>query len=107
HGNLAHFVDGQCAAFDLSAADTASHIAGLGFDAALWETWTCLSAGATLTLADEETRSSALLLRRWLNDEGVTIAFVPTMLAELLITMEWPAATRLRHLLTGGDTLHV
>src|SRR6185312_4997820 len=22
-------------------------------------------------------------------------------------TMEWPAATRLRHLLTGGDTLHV
>ena len=107
HGNLAHFVAWHHAAFDVTPADTASHLAGLGFDASIWETWTCLSAGATLTLADEETRSSALLLRQWLSDEQVSIGFVPTMLAELLIAMEWPAATRLRFLLTGGDTLHV
>jgi amino acid adenylation domain-containing protein len=107
HGNLAHLIDWHHAAFDVTAADTGSHIAGLGFDASIWEVWSALSAGATLTLADNETRSSALLLKQWLSDEHITIGFVPTPLAELLITMEWPAATKLRFLLTGGDTLHV
>jgi acyl-coenzyme A synthetase/AMP-(fatty) acid ligase/acyl carrier protein len=90
----------------MTAADTASHIAGLGFDASIWEVWPCLSAGGTLALADDETRSSAMLLRQWLCDEQVSIGFVPTPLAELLIAVDWPAA-KLRFLLTGGDTLHV
>jgi amino acid adenylation domain-containing protein len=107
HGNLTHLVDWHHEAFDLTAADRASHIAGLGFDASIWEVWPALSAGATLTLADDETRSSPTLLKRWLGDEQVSIGFVPTPLAELLIAMDWPAATKLRFLLTGGDTLHV
>jgi acyl-CoA synthetase (AMP-forming)/AMP-acid ligase II/acyl carrier protein len=37
----------------------------------------------------------------------VSIAFVPTSLAEILITTEWPSPVPLRFLLTGGDTLHV
>jgi amino acid adenylation domain-containing protein len=107
HGNLTHLVDWHHEAFDMTAADTASHIAGLGFDASIWEVWPCLSAGGTLVLADDETRSSALLLKQWLSDEQVSIGFVPTPLAELLIAMDWSAATKLRFLLTGGDTLHV
>jgi amino acid adenylation domain-containing protein len=107
HGNLEHLVAWHHAAFDVTAADVASHIAGLGFDASIWEVWSCLSAGATLTLAGDETRSSALLLQKWLLDEQVSIGFVPTPLAELLITTEWPSPTPLRFLLTGGDTLHV
>lgn len=107
HGNLAHLVAWHHAAFDVTAADVSSHIAGLGFDASIWEVWSCLSAGAALTLASDETRSSAPLLQRWLLDEQVSVGFVPTPLAELLITMEWPAQTKLRFLLTGGDTLHV
>jgi acyl-coenzyme A synthetase/AMP-(fatty) acid ligase/acyl carrier protein len=46
-------------------------------------------------------------LKQWLCEEQVSIAFAPTPLAERLITTEWPAAARLRFLLTGGDTLHV
>jgi amino acid adenylation domain-containing protein len=107
HGNLSYLVNWHHAAFGVTAADTASHIAGLGFDASIWEVWSCLSAGATLTLADNQTRSSAMRLQQWLCDEQVSIGFVPTPLAELLIAMEWPSATRLRFLLTGGDTLHV
>jgi amino acid adenylation domain-containing protein len=107
HGNLAHLVNWHHAAFDLTAADTASHVAGLGFDAAIWEVWSCLSAGATLTIASDETRRSAVLLKQWLCTEQVSLGFVPTPLAELLITMEWPVAGKLRFLLTGGDTLHV
>lgn len=107
HGNLAHLLAWHHAAFDMTSADVLSHVAGLGFDASIWEVWSCLAAGATLTLAGDETRGSASLLRQWLLDEQVSIGFIPTTLAELLITMEWPAQTRLRFLLTGGDTLHV
>ena len=38
--------------------------------------------------------------------ERVTIGFVPTVHVEAMMAMEWPAATALRLLLTGGDTLH-
>lgn len=107
HGNLSHLVDWHHAAFDVTAADTTSHVAGLGFDAAIWEVCSCLSAGATLTIADDKIRNSATRLKQWLCDEQVSIGFVPTPLAEQLMTMEWPTATRLRFLLTGGDTLHI
>jgi amino acid adenylation domain-containing protein len=107
HGNLESLIAWHLTAFDMTSGDTASHVAGLGFDASLWEVWSCLAAGATLTLASDETRSSAMLLKQWLLDEQVTIGFVPTPLAELMATMEWPATTTLRYMLTGGDTLHV
>jgi len=38
--------------------------------------------------------------------EQVTIAFVPTVYATSMMVMEWPPATSLRVLLTGGDMLH-
>jgi amino acid adenylation domain-containing protein len=107
HGNLAHLLDWHQAAFDVGAGDTISHIAALDFDAAIWEVWSCLGAGATLAIADETARRSAMRLKQWLCNEQVSIAYAPTPLAELLIGMDWPAATRLRYLLTGGDTLHV
>jgi acyl-CoA synthetase (AMP-forming)/AMP-acid ligase II/acyl carrier protein len=36
----------------------------------------------------------------------VTVAFVPTALAEPMLTALWPKKTTLRYLLTGADTLH-
>ena len=65
-----------------------------------------LSAGASVILAAEPTRTSPELLRVWLTAEGVTIAFVPTALVEPMLTAAWPKKTALRYLLTGADTLH-
>jgi amino acid adenylation domain-containing protein len=105
-GNLLNLVSWHRTAFSVTAADRASHLAGLGFDAAVWEIWPYLTTGASVTLVDESVRTSPLLLWQWLADEKITIAFVPTPLAEPLITATWPADTALRLLLTGGDTLH-
>ena len=38
-------------------------------------------------------------------NEQITVCFVPTPIAEQLIRREWPSETKLRTLLTGGDTL--
>jgi acyl-CoA synthetase (AMP-forming)/AMP-acid ligase II len=45
-------------------------------------------------------------LRDWLVAEGITIGFVPTPMAELLISLDWPQKTALRRMLIGADTLH-
>jgi len=106
HANLNHLIDWHLEAFDVSASDHATHVAGLGFDAAVWEIWPYLSVGASISLADEMTRVDPATLQRWLVDKGITISFVPTPVAEPMLAMEWPATTQLRFLLTGGDTLH-
>jgi amino acid adenylation domain-containing protein len=106
HGNLLNLIFWHRRFFDITARDRASHLAGIAFDAAVWEIWPHLTAGATLVLADETVRTSATALRDWLIRERITIAFVPTVLAEPLLAHDFPAAAPLRYLLTGGDTLH-
>src|SRR5439155_9304279 len=106
HASLANLVSWHLDAFSVTASDRASHLAGLGFDASVWELWPYLVAGASIHLADDVTRGSAELLRDWLLAERISISFVPTPLTERLLRLEWPETTPLRMLLTGGDALH-
>jgi len=106
HANLLNLIDWHQAAFNLTPADRASQVAGLGFDAAVWEIWPHLTSGASLHFADEMTRRSPQALRDWIVAEQITISFMPTVLAEQLLHADWPAQTPLRTLLTGADTLH-
>jgi amino acid adenylation domain-containing protein len=106
HANLLNLIDWHQAAFRVTSADRASLVAGLGFDAAAWEIWPHLAAGASLHIADESTRRSPQMLRDWLVAGRITISFVPTVLAEQLLHADWPAETALRTLLTGADVLH-
>jgi len=104
--NLSNLISWHQRAFEVSAKDRASHLASVGFDAAVWEVWPYLTAGASLHLPDESTRVSPESLRDWLVANQITISFIPTALAESLMQMDWPAETALRFLLTGADTLH-
>jgi amino acid adenylation domain-containing protein len=107
HRNLLHLVAWHHDAFGVSAEDKASWIAGLGFDASIWELIPNLAAGASIHLPEDHVRGSADALRAWLVERSISIAFAPTPLAEALMNTAWPAQTALRILLTGGDTLHV
>ncbi len=106
HENLLSLIDWHVSAFGVTPDDRASQVAGLGFDAAGWEIWPYLTAGASVHFADELTRRSPQALRDWLIAKRITISFVPTLLAEQLLQATWPAETALRKLLTGADTLH-
>lgn len=105
HGNLLNLIFWHRNTFGINSRDRASHVAGIGFDAAVWEIWPNLTAGATVALVDEQVRTSAGLLRDWLVRERITVAFVPTIFAESMLD-GWPAHTALRYLLTGGEALH-
>jgi amino acid adenylation domain-containing protein len=107
HGNLLNLVFWHRRAFGITAQDRVSHLAGLAFDAAAWELWPHLSAGANVfLLADNNIRMSPQHLRDWLVRERINVAFIPTTLAEPLINSPWPKDTALRYLLTGSETLH-
>jgi amino acid adenylation domain-containing protein len=105
HANLLNLIHWHQSAFGITARDRASQVAGLGFDAAAWEIWPHLTAGASLHIADDITRRSPRALCAWLVSEKITVGFVPTVLAEQMLQMNWPADTALRFLLTGADTL--
>jgi len=106
HAGLLNLVRWHQDSFVVTPADRATQIASLAFDAAVWELWPYLTAGASVSVPDEETRLSPELLRDWIVTQGITICFVPTPLAELVMTLEWPETTALRAMLTGGDRLH-
>ncbi|WP_345671443.1 amino acid adenylation domain-containing protein [Streptomyces similanensis] len=105
HEGLSHLVAWHREAYGLTPRDRTTQIAGTAFDASVWEIWPTLAAGAELHLAAEE-HSSAAELVEWLTGAGITVSFLPTPLAELVIAEKWPTGTRLRYLLTGGDRLH-
>lgn len=106
HSSLLNLVHWHQHAFSVTAADRATQVASPAFDATGWELWPYLSCGASVSLPDEATRVTPTLLRDWLVEQHITITFLPTPLAESLISLEWPTTLALRFLLTGADTLH-
>jgi len=105
HSGLSNLVAWHQRAFQVTAADRASALASLGFDAAVWELWPYLASGASVHIPEERVRSDARALRDWMVSQRITIAFAATAMAEHLMQLEWPATTGLRFLLTGADTL--
>jgi amino acid adenylation domain-containing protein len=103
--NLVHLADWHCDAFGVGSNDRASVLASPAFDASVWEVWPALTAGASLHVVDADTAVAPRALRDWLVASGITISFVATPLAELLLELEWPRDCALRALLTGGDRL--
>ena len=106
HGGLLNLVRWHQRAFRITSRDRASHLASLGFDAAVWELWPYLASGASIHLPDELALNDPEAVRDWLISQEITICFLATPLAEQAMTLEWPTKPSLRVMLTGADTLH-
>jgi amino acid adenylation domain-containing protein len=106
HKSLVNLVRWHQRTYRVTTADRATQIAGLTFDATVWELWPYLTAGACVYLIDDETRLSPDHILVWLADRGITICFLPTPLAETVLSVPRPPNLELRCLLTGGDRLH-
>ena len=100
--NLCHWHVRQYA---VTPADRGTLVAAQGFDASVWELWPYLAAGACVCVADETTRSDPTLLARWLIDQGATLTFLATPMAEAVLAGELAADLPVRAVLTGGDQL--
>ena len=106
HEGLLNLVHWHQQSFAVRSDDQATQLAGLSFDASVWELWPYLGAGASIHIVDDETRATPVKLLELLVTKQITKTFLPTPLAEIVLTMEWPEQVALRIMLTGGDKLH-
>ena len=105
HAGLANLVAWHQETYQVTPADRAGQVAGPAFDAATWEIWPYLAAGASIHIPDEETRVDPAKLLPWFAATGITLAFLPTPLAVAALDEVWPPGLALRALLTGGAAL--
>lgn len=105
HRGFLNLIHWHQKSYGVTAASRATQLAGISFDASVWELWPYLTAGASVYVPDEDTRNSSRKLWEWLRAEQITLAFVPTPLAESLLAEDLSETSSLRKLLTGGDKL--
>ncbi|MEM7353839.1 MAG: condensation domain-containing protein, partial [Acidobacteriota bacterium] len=106
HAGLLNLITWHQEVYRVAPGDRATLVASPGFDASVWEIWPNLTAGATLHIPASSTVASPPDLLAWLAARGITLSFLPTPLAEALLTEPLPPRLSLRALLTGGDKLH-
>ncbi|HEV7216779.1 MAG TPA: amino acid adenylation domain-containing protein, partial [Chloroflexota bacterium] len=104
-GGLVNLIAWHHQTYAVTVEDRATQLAGLAFDASVWELWPYLTAGASIHMPDETTRLAPTALVKWLAREQITLCFLPTPLAEAALREPWPPDMPLRALLTGGDRL--
>ena len=106
HRGLVNLTVWHQRAYTVRPEDRATHLAGLAFDASVWEVWPYLCGGSSLHLVADDVRLSPPRLLQWLVRERITQGFIPTPLAEAVLQEPCPEGLVLDWVLTGGDKLH-
>ncbi|RNG18236.1 non-ribosomal peptide synthetase, partial [Streptomyces botrytidirepellens] len=107
HGALDNLLTWFGAWARLETGDRVAQCFAAGFDGAVLEILGTLRHGATLHITHDTLQTPAALLRRFA-DERITVACMPTPLAELVLQHdEHPEDLALRALAVGGDRLRI
>ena len=109
HRGLVNLVKWHQREYNVRPEDRATQLVSPAFDASVWEIWPYLASGASLHIPDEERGMTPAKLVDWLESQAITLAFLPTPLAEAALDSlkkNGPNSLKLRALLTGGDKLH-
>ena len=103
---LSNLVMWHNTAYEVTGEDRATMLAGVAFDASIWEIWPYLAAGAQVYVVPDAVRDTPGTLLPWMARNSITITFIPTPIAERVMNESIPPGLKLRALLTGGDRLH-
>lgn len=69
----------------LSPHDQVTQFANMGFDVSVWETWSVLCSGGSLFIIEESQFMGPSQLYQYIKLEGITVSWLPTPLAELML----------------------
>ena len=106
HQAIQHLVTWHNHHFHVDHSSNLTLVAGLAFDISVWETWSALTAGAALFIADNEDRTDAHALVDYYKRNQITHGFVPAVLAPMVVkcTRNYNDL-KLKYLFTGGEKL--
>lgn len=106
HHSIQHLVTWHNHHFHVDHTSRLSLVAGLAFDISVWETWSALTAGAMIFIADNEDRVEAAELVKYFRKNHITHGFVPSVLVPSFVneTRNY-TDLQLKFLFTGGEKL--
>ncbi|ROI01344.1 amino acid adenylation domain-containing protein [Chryseobacterium sp. G0240] len=106
HQAIQHLVTWHNHHFHVDHTSRLSLVAGLAFDISVWETWSALTSGGTVFIADNEERTNAAALVDYYHKNRITHGFVPAVLAPAVVddTRNYNDLA-LKYLFTGGEKL--
>ncbi|MFD2168469.1 amino acid adenylation domain-containing protein [Tumebacillus lipolyticus] len=105
HRNLRNLLNWYHQQYSVQPDSQFTYLAGVAFDATIFEIWTCLTIGGCLHIPDEDSRLLPERLRDFLLTRKITHSFLPTPLAEGVLFVDWPEEAALECLIAGGDRL--
>lgn len=105
HKGLLNLVFWYQDSFKVTANDKATQVGNIAFDASAFEIWPYLTAGSQLHLIKQDIVVSPHDLQNHLISNNITVTFLPTPLAEIVLSLKWPKTLTLRYMMTGGDRL--
>ncbi|SFS18384.1 amino acid adenylation domain-containing protein/thioester reductase domain-containing protein [Dyella sp. OK004] len=105
HQSLENIVAWHNREFSVTPDSRLTLMAKIGFDVSQWEIWSALCAGAPLYLLDEETRIDTSALVAFYGRNGITHAFVPTVMVADVVAVTSRVQTALQYLFTAGEKL--
>ena len=101
--SLLNLISWHIGTYKITPNDVVSQVANPAFDAAGWEIWPALIAGAVLDIVPDEAIGEPERMIAHFAQAGTSVTFVPTPLAKLLVGQQLDQRTSLRLLLTGGE----
>ncbi|OCA80648.1 thioester reductase [Chryseobacterium contaminans] len=106
HLAIQHLVTWHNHYFHVDHTSKVSLVAGLAFDISVWETWSGLTSGAILFIAEDEERTETSALVEYFRKNDITHGFVPTVLVPSFIdkTRNYNDLP-LKYLFTAGEKL--
>ncbi len=105
HGGIVDLCRWHVEALGLTSADRGSLAAPLSFDASILDLWPVLSVGGHTVAVSDADRADPERLVKALRDGRVTVCFLTTALAEILLAQPELETLALRYLVTGGEAL--
>jgi amino acid adenylation domain-containing protein/thioester reductase-like protein len=106
HHSIQHLVTWHNQYFNVDHTSRLTLVAGLAFDISVWETWSALTSGATMFIADNEQRMDTSALVDFYRNNKITHGFVPTVLAPAFVDFTRKYTDlELQYLFTGGEKL--
>ncbi|WP_406638706.1 amino acid adenylation domain-containing protein [Amycolatopsis sp. WGS_07] len=103
HANMCNFVQFCLEEGFVDRDGRVVHVNNLGFDAAIFDIFVPLAAGAAVCVAERDVIVSPAATVRWFVENRITAGLLTTKVAEACIAEQWPAETAMRCLVTGGE----
>ncbi|UNY98310.1 amino acid adenylation domain-containing protein [Zhouia spongiae] len=103
HESVQNLIQWHTSKFKVSEKSNSTQLANIAFDASIWEIWPYLTCGASLYIVKKESLLDTKKVLNFLDANDVSHCFMPTAIAETILSQSWIENTSLTYLLIGGD----